>query len=51
MQISHCLKKQCPQEAKIRTTIQGIVIACFKQLMLSSILVMTRYMEGQWNHF
>lgn len=44
MQISHCLKKQGPQEAKIRTTIQGIVIAYFKQLMLSS----TPVMKGTW---
>ena len=51
MQISHCLKKQGPQEAKIRTTMQGIVIAYFKQLMLSSIPVKTRHMEGQWNNF
>lgn len=46
MQIIHCLKKQGPQEAKIRTTVQGIVIKYFKQLMLSSISVMTRYLDN-----
>lgn len=51
MQIIHCLKKQGPQEAKIRTTVQGIVIEYFKQLMLSSITVVTRYVEGQWHNF
>lgn len=47
MEITHCLKKQGPQEAKIRAAIQAIVTGYFKQLMLSSTTVMTRYMEGQ----
>ena len=33
MQIIHCLKKLGSQDAKIRTTIPGIVIEYFKQLV------------------